>query len=147
MSGIDLKISNLQSFNRKMEKVLDKGVRKEAIKRMERATSIVRGTAINDIQRGVKSGETYEKYRPRRTHIASAPGQAPATDTGQLVSSISTRVKTAGRKVIGEIVADAPYAEALEFGTRNMMARPFMQPALQKNTRKIKKIFSKRYFK
>ena len=147
MSSIDLKISNLQAFNRRMNKVLDKGVRQEAKKRMERATKLVRGTAINDVQRGMKSGTTYEKYRPRRTHTASAPGQAPATDTGQLVSSISTRVKTEGRKVVGEIVADAPYAEALEFGTRNMMARPFMQPALDKNTRKITNIFKKRYFK
>ena len=33
------------------------------------------------------------------------------------------------------------YALHLEFGTRTMGARPFMQPALQKNERKIKEIF------
>lgn len=147
MSSIDLKISNLQAFNRKLNAVLDNEVKTEAKKRMERATKLVRGAAISDVQRGVKSGTTYEKYKPRRTHTASAPGQAPATDTGQLVSSISTRVKTEGRKVIGEIVADAPYAQALEFGTRKMMARPFMQPALSKNARKVEAIFKKRYFR
>ena len=142
--AIDLKISNLHSFNKKLDKHLNKHVKREAIKRMERATKVVRGAVISDIQRGVKSGTTYEKYNPRRTHTASAAGQAPATDTGQLVSSISTRTKIEGRKVIGEIIADAPYAQALEFGTTKMMARPFMQPALQKNARKIERIFKKK---
>ena len=33
------------------------------------------------------------KYNPRRTHQASAAGQAPASDTGNLVSQIIARPK------------------------------------------------------
>jgi HK97 gp10 family phage protein len=96
---------------------------------------IVRGTAqnirshaIKSIQRGVKSGEVYEKYSPKRTHRASAPGQAPATDTGRLANSINAEIdgKTA------EIVADTEYAAWLEFGTQNIEPRPFMVPAMEK---------------
>ena len=47
---------------------------------------LIRGEAIKSIQQGAKSGIVYEKYNPRRTHRASAPGEAPASDTGNLVS-------------------------------------------------------------
>ena len=50
-------------------------------------------TAIENISRGAKSGETYEKYNPRRTHKASAPGEAPASDTGNLVSQIRVKAE------------------------------------------------------
>jgi len=36
----------------------------------------IRTEAINLIQKGAKSGRTYKKYNPSRTHTASAPGQA-----------------------------------------------------------------------
>ena len=49
---------------------------------------LIRGEAIKSIQSGPKSGRIYEKYNPRRTHRASAPGQAPASDTGNLVRNI-----------------------------------------------------------
>ena len=50
--------------------------------------TINRGEAIKSIMQGPKTGRIYEKYNPRRTHRASAPGQAPASDTGNLVSQI-----------------------------------------------------------
>jgi len=46
-------------------------------------------------------------------------------------------------KVIGQIIASAPYAKHLEFGTSNILPRPFMQPALQKNKKKIVEIFKR----
>jgi HK97 gp10 family phage protein len=88
----------------------------------------IRSHAIKSIQRGPKSGTVYEKGTPKRTHRASAPGEAPATDTGRLVGSINASVegKTA------EVVADTEYATWLEFGTQDMGARPFMAPAVEK---------------
>ena len=76
-------------------------------------------------------------------HQASAPGEAPATDTGFLQTQITTQVKVKDDKVIGQIIASAPYARHLEFGTTNIMPRPFMQPALEKNKNKILRIFKK----
>ena len=104
-------------------------------------TNATRNTAIENISRGAKSGEIYEKYNPRRTHTASAPGQPPASDTGFLVNSISTSVSVRGTSVIGQIVASAEYAPHLEFGTSSILPRPFMQPALERNRNNIRRIF------
>ncbi len=52
-----------------------------------RAANLVRNTAVTSINQGAKSGVVYEKYNPRRTHRASAPGEPPATDTGYLAQA------------------------------------------------------------
>lgn len=138
---IKFDIKNLTAFNKSLKKRFTKDALFETKRKMNRSVDIVRNHVVESIQRGAKSGETYELYNPRRTHTASAPGQPPATDTGFLVSNVSTQVKTQGKKVIGQIVSSAPYSVHLEFGTTKMRPRPFMQPALQKNKRKIQKIF------
>ena len=147
MGNISLKISNLRSFNRKLNKTLDSEVVDAAKSRMQSSVRLVRKTAIESIQRGVKTGQTYKKYNPKREHTASAAGQPPATDTGFLVQNITTEVRSQGKKVIGEIIASTPYAKALEFGTRKMAARPFLNPALRKNKKKIQRKFRNSYFK
>jgi len=138
---ITFDIKNLKLFNKKLDKRFNKDAMLEINKKMNEAVAIVRNHAIESIQRGAKTGVTYEKYNPRRTHTASVAGQPPATDTGFLVSSITSNVKRSGKKVVGQIVASAPYAPSLEFGTSKMAARPFMVPALEKNRRKIERKF------
>mgnify|MGYP003109191431 CR=1 FL=1 len=147
MSQISLKISNLRAFNKKLNRTLNKEVVHGAKGRMQSSVQLVRKTAVESIQRGVKTGETYKKYNPKRTHTASAAGQPPATDTGFLVQNITTDVRSQGTKVIGEIIASTPYAKALEFGTRKMAARPYLNPALRKNKKKIQRKFRNSYFK
>ena len=98
---------------------------------------LIRGEAIKSIQTGPKSGRTYEKYNPRRTHKASAPGQPPASDTGFLVNNIKRKIDA--DKMGGEIASRAFYSKFLEFGTSKMLPRPFMFPALEKNRQKILK--------
>jgi len=94
----------------------------------------IRTHAIKSVQRGTKSGTVYEKTSPNRTHRASAPGEAPATDTGLLANSIKAEID--GKKA--EIVADTEYAAWLEFGTQKMQPRPFMFPAMEKERPKWK---------
>ena len=94
----------------------------------------VRGEAVKSIQTGSKTGRTYEKYNPRRTHKASAPGEAPASDTGNLVSQI--RVKEESKDLI-KVESNALYSSFLEFGTSKMLARPFLFPATEKSRMKI----------
>ena len=134
-------IKNLKAFQDKLEKRLLKNPEKHLKNLVARSTAIVEGHAKQSIASGSPSGRTYT--RGSISHIASAAGQPPATDTGFLVSNITSRVKTEGTTVIGQIVASAPYAKSLEFGTSNMSARPFMQPALNKNRAKINRIFKK----
>tara|TARA_R100001460_G_scaffold37421_5_gene71745 strand:- start:458 stop:907 length:450 start_codon:yes stop_codon:yes gene_type:complete len=139
-------IENLKAFKRK----LDKRLEKNAVKRLENFITVstldVRGTILESLQRG-GTGTTYQKYNPRRQHTASSPGEPPVTDTGQLASSISTTVKRRGTAIVGQIIAAAPYAADLEFGTKAMKkkggGRPFMQPALEKNRPKIRRLFKR----
>lgn len=107
---------------------------------VQRSTNLVRNEAINSIQRDRSIGETYEKYGPRRTHIASAPGQPPNTDTGNLVRNIQPEFEAGG--MIGFVFSRAIYSRFLEFGTIKMSARPFLQPALESVRQKIRHIFA-----
>lgn len=88
----------------------------------------VRVHAQRSIARGTKSGTVYDKTQPRRSHRASAPGEAPATDTGRLIGSIRANVTGTSASVIVNTV----YAAALEFGTSTIEARPFLIPALER---------------
>ena len=97
---------------------------------------LIRGEAIRSIQTGAKSGKTYKKYNPTRTHKASAPGEAPASDTGFLVSNIRVKVQ----KDFVEVRSEASYSKFLEYGTSKMLARPFMFPASEKSKPKIAEI-------
>jgi hypothetical protein len=74
---------------------------------------------------GPKSGLDYR--RRGRIHIASAPGEAPAVDTGFLINSIQTEVKSDTETVVA---IAAEYAEGLEFGTDDIAERPFVRPAI-----------------
>lgn len=77
---------------------------------------------------GPKSGIVYS--RRGTEHQASAPGEAPAIDTGQLAGSIGVEFSDNG--LTGEIGPSAEHGFWLEFGTRNMAPRPFMTPAAEK---------------
>ena len=66
-----------------------------------------------------KSGRMYG------SHQASAPGQAPATETGTLESSITVEKIDAATVSVG---TDSPYAAALEFGTIHIASRPNFAP-------------------
>ena len=135
-------IKNLKAFQKKLEKRLVKNPEKHLKHLVQRSTSLVENTAKESILSG-GTGITYQKYNPRRQHTASAEGEPPASDTGFLVGSISSNVKKQGTAVVGQIIASASYAPHLEFGTSTIRPRPFMQPALERNRPKIKRIFKK----
>lgn len=127
--GGDMKVAGLTGTVE-----LKRALREFGINADKELAAIVRGTAqnvrsnaIKSIQRGTKSGIEYEKYSPRRTHRASAPGEAPATDTGRLVGSIQANIE--GKSA--EVSANTEYAAYLEFGTRTIEPRPFLFPALE----------------
>ena len=135
---ITLKIANLKSFNKALNKKLHDNKIKQYV---TRATMMVESTAKKSIAAG-GTGKLYK--RGDISHRASAPNNPPATDTGFLVSQITMDVDVkANGSVVGQIISSAPYSKALEFGTVNMQPRPFMQPALMKNKRKIQAMFKK----
>ena len=105
-----------------------------------RAANLVRNTAVESISQGAKSGVTYTLYNPRRTHRASAAGEPPATDTGFLVNNIIVSMDIADKGLSANVESRADYSQFLEFGTSKMSARPFMQPALEENKSRIRRL-------
>lgn len=85
------------------------------------------------IQRGGRGGIVYQKYAPRRTHTASAPGEFPATDTGRLVSSIGFDAGNNGDGFDASVIlfASAVYAVPLELKPTSRGGRPFMSRGLR----------------
>lgn len=86
----------------------------------------VRNEAIRLINSGPKTGRIYT--RRGISHQASAPGEPPASDTGRLVNSITTKYEP--DKMSGIVQFGTEYAPFLEFGTQTMEPRPFARPAL-----------------
>lgn len=95
--------------------------------------------AVSDVRRAIqgppKTGREYLRGKGK-VHRASAPGQAPATDTGTLVSSIYNEDRGQYAKAIGSRL---PYAFYLEFGTFKMDARPSWIPAVERAIPKMLK--------
>lgn len=136
-----MSFKNLDAFKKRLDKKLTTNAHRNARTAVTRSAMIVQNFAKQSITAG-GSGETVQKYNPRRTHTQSSPLSPPASDTGFLVSQITMDVDTKPNgSVVGQIISSAPYSKPLEFGTVNMQPRPFMQPALRKNKRKILNIF------
>ena len=130
---IKFKVSNLKKVLSQMDK-LEKDMEIPFQEIVKGGAQLIRTEAIKSIQTGAKSGVMYQKYNPRREHRASAPGQAPASDTGNLVSKIIVKQKT---KNIVNVESNADYSAFLEYGTSKMEPRPFMLPAFEKSKKPI----------
>jgi len=95
------------------------------------------------IQRGPKTGIIYTRGSVQNLsaeHQASAPGEAPATDTGTLVSSVYFEQSTKLSATIGSRLA---YASWLEYGTQKIMPRPAWVPATEAGRSKLTKRIEK----
>ena len=98
----------------------------EVAQRLALQTAMAIETKVKVGMAEPKSGIAYE--RGSGTHVASAPGEMPAIDTGALVNSIQSDKD--GRT--GAVVYSAmEYAVHLEYGTVRMAARPFFTPAAE----------------
>lgn len=86
----------------------------------------VRTNAIKSIQERRSTGVTYQKFTPMRVHTASAPGNPPNTDTGELVRSIRVAMLEGPSAAVGTALDKGLW---LELGTRNMAPRPWLNPA------------------
>lgn len=108
----------------------------------------VREEAIKDIQTGVKSGRLYTRYNPKRQIIASAPGQSPANDRGDLVRSIV--VSAQGSNQFGPRItvgSTSPIGVILHEGGPHVLPRPWLtlayNKAMEYEQRRRKKWFRK----
>lgn len=102
---------------------------------IQRGVEIARDEAISMMTNDPKTGRIRSAPYSYR---ASAAGESPAVDTGELaIHSISTEVSAS--KLIGSVIFGTKYARALEYGTEGMEARPFARPALANKSDEITK--------
>lgn len=133
LQGMAKVFSEIQKRRNKMEAQLSTAVKLSA--------QDVRNECVKSIQGGSRTGKVYVKRGVQ--HQASAPGEAPKTDTGRLVSSLGFRMTGKLTALAGSDGIVAEYAKSLEFGTRNMAARPFLVPAVEKLRSKMNERFRK----
>lgn len=126
VEGIEQTLTDIQAKFEKRKQKVKKAIDAGALK--------VLSSTSESLKSGNKSGKTYK--RGDKIHIASAAGEAPAKDKGNLDDSLYNVQVDAWTREVG---ASAAYAKALEFGTSKMLPRPFLVPAMEKHRREIEK--------
>jgi HK97 gp10 family phage protein len=129
--GLDELKQAFVSFAIDMDKAIDDAVYDVA--------NQVRNTAIKSIQKKSSGKKVRRKKQGGgyRDHIAAAAGEAPNTDNGDLVRSIAVEhVKFSQVAYVG---TNLDYGAWLEFGTKQMKPRPWLEPAKDENINNFKK--------
>lgn len=90
---------------------------------------------VNNVKRTIRSsgasGRQYGRRGPGRPpHRASAPGEAPASDSGRLMRSYTHMVGVDTNGAYVDVGTNIDYAPFLEFGTSKMLPRPHLRPAI-----------------
>ena len=116
------------------KRMINRGVAAEKLIKqlIYKATSSVE----KDVKLGINTGPASGKRR-RDDSRASAPGEYPMADKGELAGKVSFDI----RGNTGIVTSSAKYSKHLEYGTQKMKARPFMFPSLEKNRARILKMF------
>ena len=120
-----IRLEGTKEFRRALENMSDDIAAKVGEVVMETAAGIEAGVKLR-IQQGPATGRTYK--RRSVTHTASAPGEAPASDTGALMGSIYHESTGPLSAIVGARIA---YAAYLEFGTRKIAPRPAWVPEVE----------------
>lgn len=103
------------------------------VKGLFASAMIVRNAAVKGIAKGPKTGRVYT--RGKVMHRASASGEYPAGDTGNLARSIHHMVDPI--KLEGRVEASAKYAVPLEYKAPSRGGRPFLGRAYTENVERI----------
>lgn len=117
MSMADI-FKNIESLKSKAEAETARAVRATA--------QAIRNDAIISVKSHLSAGKVYTRGTVK--HVASKPGSPPNQDRGTLTRNIRV---TMNDDLTADISSNAPYSAALEFGTSNIDARPFMTPAVE----------------
>ena len=131
------------------DKEIIKNLEQEGVKRMMEAVNVVRNTTVETLsgryRRRLGNRRRYKVPGTSRYYTASAPGEPPAVMTGELRQSVETSVEGEGRDVIGYVGSNCKHAKPLEYGTMNMLPRPWLRPSFEKSLERVKSILSRKY--
>lgn len=138
---LNVDVRGVDEFRRTVDQISNRAVERVR-EALDESAHAIRNNAVTDILHGSKTGRVYTHYMAtvdgrvvpveERSvpHQSSGPGEAPASDTGFLVNNITVDQSMVGDFNLG-IASLAPYSVYLEYGTKDMEARPFMRPALR----------------
>lgn len=129
MSMADI-FKNIEALKSKAEAETARAVRATA--------QAIRNDAIISVKSHLSAGEVYTRGTVK--HVASKPGSPPNQDRGTLTRNIRVAMND---DLTADVSSNAPYSAALEFGTSNIDARPFMTPAVEGQRAKHKERLQK----
>jgi HK97 gp10 family phage protein len=139
LQGFNKFLAEIAGINDKLEKNVTKAlsksanlVRNDVIKSIQTTSKGYFWAKKDDKKKGKKKRVSNLKKVPKGRWV-SKPGDAPNTNTGRLVGSITMEVA----ENYAEVGTDIEYAWDLEFGSSKNKARPFMTPAAERNRAKI----------
>lgn len=147
MPRVEIEVTGQKKLARAIRR-LTSSQRRHVVVALDASANDVRNRMVK-LVRAPGHGRTYQRgvgNNLSRVHTASAPGEPPATDTGNLLSSIQVKpTEIAGFKMTAAVESRAPYAKFLEEGTGKMKPRPFGSVALREAKQgiiaRIKKAF------
>lgn len=130
----------------KLFPTMEKQILSETKKAVAASALLIQNEA-KDSMRKSKGGKTYRRGALKRSkngkitaskyHRASAPGEAPAVDTGRLINSINHKLSGLTATVGIHDITKVKYGKFLEYGTAKIKARPWLFPALEKKRKHI----------
>lgn len=130
IKGIDSAMKAAKAAADAFEKNRNNAVKESTLRLHEEAVRIVSENA---------GGSPAIRYNPKRAVTVSKPGEAPHTDTGRLRQSIKFNYKDG----VGQVGSNLKYAAWLEFGTEDMLPRPWLSTAVRETAKDVANIFQK----
>jgi HK97 gp10 family phage protein len=126
MELVDMRITGQKAHKARLKRIRSAEMVREVGKAVLVAADLIRRDAQTSITDGSVSG---------KNHAPSKPGEPPNNNTGWLADDSNIISQRTGLTE-AEVSSNAEYSVPLEFGTSKMAARPFMQPAAEKNRKK-----------
>jgi hypothetical protein len=124
-----------KEFNLKLNKM--KGAfQKEAQKEIAKSLLGIHGDTIRKLNQGTRSGKVYKRGKSG-SHQASAAGEFPKSDTGQLAASLFFEMEKEGSKVSGKFGTKAAHGKHLEYKPAAHGGRPWLKPQFDIYAKKL----------
>ena len=141
----------MNEIGKKLSIIVDESVQKlgrQIVSRGARAANEMRNAEL-EVLRGKRSGKIYRKPGTKTMYRASAPGEPPASRSGNLRQHWRKRVKAetkdSGMKVIACLESEHDYSAYLDEGTSSMEPRPYKDKIIEKAMPRIEDIYKEPY--
>lgn len=130
MIAVTIKFLGFNNMSKWAKSVIDAETEALRLKLVKAATEIHKNV-IHLIQKQ-SNGEIkmmYQRGRQPRAIVVSKPGDPPNSQTGMLLRSYKFKIDMATKTA--KVYSNSKYAPHLEFGTKDMSARPHLLPAFE----------------